>query len=83
MSDLQARLAKAEAKLEQILESRQQVAAALQQIGLCKNLEHLIADPDFPFEYVAWWTPLGLTPEQFGRALPYLIELQKLLRLRE
>ena len=61
--------------------TRIQVTSVMYQIGLCQNLESLIAEPDFPFEDMPWTTPLRLTPEQLGRALPLLIELHKLLKL--
>jgi hypothetical protein len=64
----------------QIQETQVRVMSVLFEIGLCTDLERLIAEPDFPFKNLPWPAAVKLTPELFGKALPYLIELKKLTK---
>lgn len=77
---MRIRLATVEAKRQRILLLRHQVTAVIYQIGLCEDLDSLIADPDFPFDSIPWTTTLRLSPSQIGRAVPLLLELQQVLK---
>lgn len=68
-----------DAKPRIIQQCREQVVRVMAQLKYCHNLPLIIRDPSFPFEDVPWHVE-GLTPDQFGRIVPLLIEIQLIMK---